>query len=77
MQTIRISDALKKLVKTEIATVCFLTVFLSITTYFAFHLLTFRYGPQTGYFLGFVFYWLFWCFTIPFFLFGKKFLNIL
>jgi membrane protease YdiL (CAAX protease family) len=45
---------------------------LLITTYTAFHFLTACFGQKNGYFLGFIFYWLFWCLAIPLLLIGKK-----
>ena len=47
-----------------------LTGLLLITTFFAFHFLTRYLGTKTGYFFGFVFYWSFWCITIPLLLLG-------
>ena len=45
---------------------------LLITTYTSFHFLTQYFGQKTGYFLGFVFYWLFWCLAVPILLIGKN-----
>lgn len=42
------------------------------TTYGAFHFLTQYFGRKTGYFAGFVFYWLFWCLAIPLLFIGKE-----
>lgn len=50
----------------------FFLPFLLITTAIAFYLLVELLGKQQGYFCGFLFYWLFWCITIPFLLLGKK-----
>jgi membrane protease YdiL (CAAX protease family) len=49
-----------------------LPLLLLITTWAAFQLLTARFGQKTGYFLGFIFYWLFWCLTVPLILIGKE-----
>jgi membrane protease YdiL (CAAX protease family) len=45
---------------------------LLISTYAAFHFFTIYFGQKTGYFLGFVFYWAFWCLTVPLIMIGKK-----
>jgi membrane protease YdiL (CAAX protease family) len=38
---------------------------LLLTTTVVFRYASISFGPKTGYFIGFLFYWLFWCLTIP------------
>ena len=46
---------------------------LLLTTFAAFHFLAKKFGQKSGYFLGFVFYWVVWCLLIPkIFLSGKE-----
>ena len=40
--------------------------FLVLTTYFAFRHAAVWLGPERGYLVGFLFYWIFWCFLLPF-----------
>jgi len=39
---------------------------LLVTTYFVYKGLASRFGPQRGYLGGFLFYWICWCFILPF-----------
>ena len=41
-----------------------LPIALLITTGLAFHLLARQFGSKLGYFLGFLFYWIVWCFIV-------------
>lgn len=45
-------------------------VIVLLTTYFIFKIFVGRYGMKLGYFLGFVFYWIVWCFIFPLFIIG-------
>jgi hypothetical protein len=38
---------------------------LMISTIICFHFATAQFGQKAGYFIGFLFYWVFWCLTIP------------
>ncbi len=47
------------------------------TCFYAFHFLSKYFDLKTAYLLGFVFYWMFWCLTIPLILLGKaSFLSL-
>ena len=48
---------------------------LLLTTYYAFHLFRQIFEEKTAYFLGFVFYWLFWCIAVPLYILGTKSLT--
>ncbi len=41
------------------------------STYLSFIYLVKAFGPGLGYFFGFLFYWLFWCYLLPLWLIGK------
>jgi membrane protease YdiL (CAAX protease family) len=45
---------------------------LLLTTGAAFYFLPNILGQKSGYFTGFLFYWLFWCLTVPFLMISKK-----
>ena len=45
---------------------------LLLTTSAAFYFLPNILGQKSGYFTGFLFYWLFWCLTVPFLMICKK-----
>jgi membrane protease YdiL (CAAX protease family) len=45
---------------------------LIVSTYFAFYLLAVILGSQRGYFLGFLFYWIFWCLVVPISVLGSE-----
>ena len=49
-----------------------LPVILSITCAFVFRQLANLFGNKCGYFFGFLFYWLFWCFFVPVNFIGMK-----
>ena len=61
---------MEKTDKTKRVAVYLIPALLLITTYLAFHFLSWQFDPKTGYFLGFVFYWSFWCVSIPLLLLG-------
>ena len=41
------------------------TPLLLLTTIIVFHYASLFFGQKPGYFIGFLFYWLFWCFIVP------------
>lgn len=49
-----------------------LPVIQILSTYLSFIILVNHFGLKIGYFLGFVFYWCFWCLFIPYLLLGNN-----